>query len=398
MAASSEPAAAVQHEDGPTATWAVRGTNLWSDGTGNIAGGTVVFADGRIEAVGADISIPKDARILEVAGGYVLPGFLEAHSQSGLHGDGVGWDTDEDTTPITANLHAIDAYYPFAADVATARRAGITTMLVSPGGKNLVGGTAALVKTSGVTRREIVVRQPAAMKFSLGEEPKRDSSEPRTRMGEMAMLRRHFADAAAYDRAQRAAAESGEDFVLDPDLHATAAVLRGEIPALFQAYRAQDISNALRLSEEFGFDLLLAYAAEGHLVADELAERGVPVILTSMKGLWYRLEKESFSEQNAALLLAAGVPIALQQGEGNPYGSGELLFNAGRLLQAGFDDEDALRAITSWPAEILGIAHRVGRLAPGMDADVVVLSGPPFDLRSKVLHVFINGEPVCEHE
>lgn len=368
---------------------ALRGATIWSDGIG-FQRADVLIRDGKIEAVGAALEVPADARVIDVTGAWVLPGFVEAHTQTGLHGDGVRWDTDEDARPITAEMHALDAYYPFAADVEAARRAGITTMLVAPAGKNLVGGTAVLVKSAGSLPSQYVIRQPAALKLSLGEEPKREAAAPRTRMGEMALLRQHFSRAREYSE-EGAAGERQEP---DAELEATAALLRGEIPAVVQAYTAQDIGNALRLSEEFGFDLVLAYAAEGHLLAAELAARRVPVIVTSIKGLWYRLEKETFREDNAARLLAARVPLALQLGEGNPYGNGDILFNAAYLLKSGFDDEDALRAITSWPAEILGIDDRVGRLAAGLDADIVVLSGPPLEPRSRVLQVLIEGRSI----
>ena len=380
------------------AGWLVRAGTLWSEGSGFVAGGEVLLRDGKIAAVGRDLKATGDVEVIDVPDGFILPGMIEAHSQTGLHGDGVGWDTDEDTRPITAGLHALDAFYAFAADVESARRSGITALLVAPGGKNLIGGSGGVVKTAPAVGDENVVRQPAVLKMSLGDEPKRTDAMPKTRMGELALLREHLSRARAYEEDRRQAEQNGERWAVDAELDTTAALLRGELPALVQAYTTKDIANALRLSDEFGFDVTLAYATEAHLIAEELARRDVPVVLTSIKGLWYRYEKESFSERNAARLLDAGVRIALQLGEGNPYGSGDLLFNAGYLLKHGLSREDALRAVTSWPAELLGVADRLGRLRPGMDGDVVVLSGPPFDLRSQVLHVFINGKRMPSDE
>ncbi len=388
----SGPSAGQELVPDQPAGWLVRAGTLWSDGDGFVAGGEVLLRDGTIAAVGPDLEAPDDVEVIDVTDGFILPGLIEAHSQTGLHGDGVGWDTDEDTRPITADLHARDAFYAFAADVASARRSGITTVLATPGGKNLIGGSGVLIKTAPAVGDENVVRQPAVLKMSLGDEPKRTNAAPRTRMGEVALLREHLSRARKYEEERNQAEQNGERPAVDADFETTAALLRGELPALVQAYTTKDIANALRLSDEFGFDVILAYATQAHLIAGELARRDVPVVLASIKGLWYRYEKESFSERNAAQLLDAGVRIALQLGEGNPYGGGDLLFNAGYLLKHGLAREDALRAITSWPAELLGVADRLGRLRPGMDGDVVVLSGPPFDPRSQVLHVFINGQ------
>jgi len=381
-----------------TASVLIRGGTLWTDGRGTVPGAAVLVRGGRIERAGAGVEA-AGIRVLEVpTGGYILPGLVEAHTQTGLHGDAVGWDTDEDTRPITAELHALDAFYPFAAEVERARMGGITTMLIAPGGKNLIGGTGAVVKTAGSTRAAWVLRQPAVLKLSLGEEPKRAAAPPRTRMGELALLREHFRLAREYEAKRRDAAQKKQPFEEDPGLAASAAALRGEIPAVFQAYESIDITNALRLSDEWGLKPVIAYAAEGAEVAGELARRNAAVIVTSMKGLWYRLEKESFDTRNAARLLRAGVRLALQQGEGSPYGNGELLFNAAYLVRNGVSEEDALRAVTSWPAAILGVGDRVGRLEPGLDGDVVVLSGPPFDVHSRVLAVFVNGVQVYTRE
>lgn len=371
-------------------TWFLRGGTLWSDGRGYVQDAGVLIRDDKIEAVGRDLAPPAGARQLDLRQCFILPGLVEAHSQTGLHGDGVAWDTDEDTRPLTPELHAIDGFYPWAADVEAARRSGITTLLVTPAGKNLIGGSGVIVKTSAWGGAN-VVRQPAALKMSLGEEPKRDASMPKTRMGELALLRDHFRQVHAYLLQRQQARESGKEIPNHPELETTAALLRREIPAVIQVYGAKDISNALRLSEEMGFDAILAYATEAHLLADELAKRHVPVVLTAMKGLWFRLEKESFDARNAAQLLSAGVRIAVQTGEGNPYGNGDLLFNAGHLLKYELSEEDALRSVTSWPAQILRSSDRLGRIEPGLDADIAVLSGPPFDPKSKVLYVFIDG-------
>jgi imidazolonepropionase-like amidohydrolase len=226
--------------------------------------------------------------------------------------------------------------------------------------------------------------------MSLGDEPKRAAVMPKTRMGQLYLLRDHLEKAREYG-AKRRSADAGEP---DGRYEGTAALLAGEIPAIVQVYRAGDINNLLRLSDDFKFRSIVVYGYEAHLLAPELKRRNIPVVVSPIKGLWYRQEKDTFEPLNAQTLLAAGVRIAFQAGEGNPYGLRDLLLNAGYAMKFGVSEEDALRAVTSWPAEILDLSERVGRLAAGLDADFIVLSGRPFDLRSKIQRVFIDGRQV----
>jgi imidazolonepropionase-like amidohydrolase len=368
----------------------VRGGTLWSDGLGFVQNGAIVVRDGRIEAVGAAVQVPPDAKVIDASNSFILPGLIDAHTQLGLRGDSIGWDTDEDVRPLTPEMRVLDAFYPFGREVRDARSGGVTTALVAPGGKNVIGGEAAIVKLGGSSFESYVVRPRAALKMSLGDEPKRAAAIPRTRMGQMYLLRDHLEKARAYAAKRRTSNPDKPD----DQYEATSALLAGKIPAIVQVYRAADISNLLRLSDEFGFRSIIVYGYEAHLLAPELKRRHVPVVISPIKGLWYRQEKDTFEPLNAATLLAADVRIAFQAGEGNPYGLRDLLLNAGYAMKFGVSEEDALRAVTSWPAEILGIGERVGKLATGLDADFIVLSGRPFDLRSTMQRVFIDGREV----
>ncbi len=365
---------------------------MWSDGAGFVPNGSVVVRDGRIEAMGPAVKVPAGAEVIDATDAFILPGLIDPHTQLGLRGDSIGWDTDEDVRPLTPEMRVLDAFYPFGRDVREARTGGVTTALVAPGGKNVIGGEASIVKLAGPTFESYVVRSVAALKLSLGDEPKRTAAIPRTRMGQVYLLRDHFEKARAY-AAKRRASKSEE---ADARYESTVALFAGEIPAIVQVYRADDLANLLRLADEFSFKPIIVYGYEAHLLAGELARRRVPVVVTPIKGLWYRQEKDTFEPMNAADLIKAGVRIAFQAGEGNPYGVREPLLTAGYAMKFGVSEEDALRAVTSWPAEILGLDNRVGRLAVGLDADLVVLSGRPFDLRTKVRRVFINGREVSE--
>ena len=388
LTVGSSPLVTSQEQIAPV--FVVRGGTLWSDGLGFVQNGAIVVRNGRIEAVGASVPVPAAATVIDASNAFILPGLIDAHTQLGLRGDSIGWDTDEDVRPLTPEMRVLDAFYPFGRDVREARSGGVTTALVAPGGKNVVGGEAAIIKLSGASFESYVLRSRAALKMSLGEEPKRAAVMPKTRMGQIYLLRDHLEKAREY-ASKRRLADPGQP---DARYEGTAALLAGEIPAIVQVYRAADINNLLRLSDEFSFRSIIVYGYEAHLVAPELKRRHVPVVISPIKGLWYRQEKDTFEPLNAETLLAAGVRIAFQAGEGNPYGLRDLLLNAGYSMKFGVTEEDALRAVTSWPAEILGIGGRVGRLAAGLDADFIVLSGRPFDLRSKMLRVFIDGRQV----
>jgi imidazolonepropionase-like amidohydrolase len=373
-----------------TSVFVVRGGTLWSDGIGFVNKGAIVVRNGRIEAVGASVSVPAGAEVIDASNSFVLPGLIDAHTQLGLRGDSIAWDTDEDVRPLTPEMRVIDAFYPFGRDVRDARSGGVTTALVAPGGKNVIGGEAAIVKLAGSSFESYIMRSRAALKMSLGDEPKRAAAMPKTRMGQIYLLRDHLEKARSHAGKPRTDNNGGPNDTYD----GTTALLAGEIPAIVQVYRAADIQNLLRLSDEFGFKTIIVYGYEAHLVAPELKRRNVPVVVSPIKGLWYRQEKDTFEPLNAATLLAAGVQIAFQAGEGNPYSLRDVLLNAGYSMKFGVSEEDALRAVTSWPAAVLKIDERVGRLAPGLDADFVILSGRPFDLRTNVQRVFIDGREV----
>jgi imidazolonepropionase-like amidohydrolase len=369
----------------------VRNATVWSDGLGFLPGASIVVRDGRIDSVGTSVQVPAGATVIDGSNSFVLPGLIDAHTQLGLRGDSIAWDTDEDVRPLTPELRVLDAYYPFGREVIEARAGGVTTALIAPGGKNVIGGEASIVKLAGAAFGSDVLRARAAIKLSLGDEPKRAAAMPRTRMGQVYLLRDHFEKTRAYVAKRKGGSEAGD---ADARYDGCAALLAGEIPAIVQAYRADDVANLLHLADEFKIKPIIAYGYEAHLLAPELARRKVPVIVSPIKGLWYRQEKDKFETMNAAALLAAGVRVAFQAGEGNPYGVRDPLVNAGYAMKFGVSEEDALRAVTRWPAEILGLDSRIGRLAAGLDADFIVLSGRPFDLRTRVQRVFIDGREV----
>jgi len=383
-----------------------------------IADGVVLIEGGKIVKVGANVRIPNGADVIDARERFVVPGLIDAHCHTGIFPDGIGThhsDGNEMTDPITPHLRAIDAVHP--ADIAfrDLREAGITTINTGPGSGNLIGGQSAVLKTRGRTIEEMLVRAPVGMKMALGENPKRVYGEqqkkmPSTRMGNAAAIREWLTKAAVYLEKRRrherklADVRSGvegaaepEPFEVDLRLEALSRVLTKEIPAHIHAHRADDIMTGIRIAEEFGFDFVLIHATEGYKIADILASKGVPCVPGPVLFSRMKYELHEMTPRNAALLARAGVKVAIQTDEMSAVKY--LTLNAAVAIREGMDPGEALRAITLTPAEILGIADRVGSLAPGKDADVVILSAHPFDIaRCRVERVLIEGTTVFSRE
>jgi imidazolonepropionase-like amidohydrolase len=291
--------------------------------------------------------------------------------------------------------------------------AGVTCVFTGPGSGNIVCGQSLCVKT--VPRpsvEQMVVLNPAGMKMALGENPRRVYGDqkkiPSTRMGNAAALRtalveaqnyleqwrRYEEEAVSYKRKQEAGEKA--DPPKPPErnlkLEALGRVLRRELKARIHAHRADDMLTAIRIAEEFGFDLAIEHATEGYKIADILAEKKVPVVVGPILFSRVKYELRGMTPRNPGVLARAGVKVAIQTDESSA--TRYLAINAALAVREGMPEEDALRAITINAAEIIGVADRVGSLEVGKDADVVVFSGPPFDYRTVAELVLVDGEVV----
>ncbi len=252
-----------------------------------IESGTIVLADGRIAAVGGpETEVPEGTEVIDAAGRWVVPGFIEAHGHLGVHEDGEGWsgdDTNEMTDPNGAGLRALDGIDPAELGFKDALRGGVTSALIKPGSGNPIGGRTAFVKTWGRVVDEMLVTQDLSVKSALGENPKRVYGDkkvtPSTRMGTAKIIRDAFVEAQNY-RAKRDHAEAeGTPFERDLVKETLAEVLDGTLAWDQHCHRADDIATAIRLSEEFGYRLVINHGTEGHKIADFIAEKGIDVIL-----------------------------------------------------------------------------------------------------------------------
>lgn len=365
-----------------------------------IENGTVVLEGGRIAAVGADVEVPDGAQVVDAAGAWVLPGFVEAHAHMGVHEEAEGWagqDTNEMTDPNGARMRALDAVNPADEGFRDALSGGVTTAVVKPGSGNPIGGQTVALKCWGRIVDEMLLREPVSVKSALGENPKRVYGDqkklPSTRQGVAAVIRDAMMRAQDYKARRDRAAEKGDPFDRDPSCEVLVRVLDGELPWSQHSHRADDIATALRLADEFGYRLVINHGTEAHLLADVIAERGVPVVIGPLFTTRSKVELRNRHLRNPGLLAAAGVTIAITT-DHPVVPINFLVHQASLAVKEGLDRAEALRTLTLNPARIMGLDDRVGSLEVGKDADVVVWSGDPLDVFSRALRVFVGGREV----
>ena len=363
--------------------------------------GTVLVEDGVITAVGPDVVVPGEVRILDAGGRWVLPGFVEAHGHLGVHEEGEGWagdDVNEMTDPNGAGLRAIDGVNIDEEGFRDALAGGVTSVVVKPGSGNPIGGQTVAIKTwGGRTVDEQVISDAVSVKSALGENPKRVYGDkkalPSTRLGVAHVIRKAFVDAQNYV-ARRAAAEAkGEPFDRDLAKETLARVLAGELVWDQHTHRADDIATAIRLSEEFGYRLAVNHGTAGPLIADALSEKDAPCIFGPLFTSRSKVELRHRAIANLGRLAAAGVRVAITT-DHPVVPINFLVHQASFAVKEGLDREVALQALTVNPAAFLGLGSRIGALARGLDGDVVVGSGDPLDVTSRAEHVFVTGTEV----
>ncbi|MCU1526483.1 MAG: amidohydrolase [Frondihabitans sp.] len=366
-----------------------------------IDGGTVLIENGLITAVGADVAVPTNATVIDATGKWVVPGFVEAHGHVGIHEEAnglAGNDTNEMTDPNTAGVRAIDAIDIDDEGFRDALSGGITSIVVKPGSGNVIGGLTVAIKTwGGRTIDEQVISDSVSVKSALGENPKRvygsKDKLPSTRLGVAYVLRQAFEDARFYAAQRSAALEKGEPFRRDLRLETLARVLDGELAWDQHTHRHDDIATAIRLSEEFGYRLVVNHGTEGHKLADVLAEKNIPVIYGPLFTSRSKVELRDRAISNLAALHRAGVTVAITT-DAPVVPINYLVHQASLAVKDGLPASVALEALTVNPASILGLSSRVGSLTPGLDGDVVVWSGDPLDVQSRAERVLIAGVPV----
>ncbi len=376
--------------------------------------GNVVVEDGVVSAVGPDATAPN-ARTIDAAGKHVYPGMFDALSQLGLLEVGAVAATDDQAEMGTYNPHlqATTAIHPASEVIPVTRANGITHTVVAPqsDGDGVIAGRAALVNLDGWTVEEmaidpaiaLVVSWPAIQTrrfdfatFSIKETPfneaKENAEKKQGELGDWIEAARHYSQAvdSGNGRAEK-----------DLKLDALSQFLEGRAPVIVLANNKRDIEGAVEFAEEEGLKIILGGARDAWKVKEMLAEKEIPVIL----GLTQSLPREQDDPhdrpfRNPAELVEAGVKIAFSSGAGGGFGPGgphnsrTTPYEAGHAIPYGLSEEDALKALTLWPAEILGVADRLGTIEPGKAANLIVTDGSPLDITTRIEHLIIAGREV----
>lgn len=361
-------------------------------------GCVLIDNNGKIAEVSAQISPTADMQVIDAGGRLVTPGCVEAHCHIGLDNEAMGWegmDYNEIVDPVTPQLRAIDSINPMDEAFALALQGGVTTACTGPGSANVVGGTFVAIKLAGKRVDKMIVKNPLAMKCAFGENPKRCYGQgmkktPMTRMATAALLRELLFKARRYQEDKAA----GKNPPFDMKLEAMLPVLDGEIPLKAHAHRADDILTAIRIAREFDIRITLDHCTDGSLIADELAEEGLPAFIGPSFGSKSKIELANKSFTTPADLHAAGVPISIIT-DAPVIPLQYLPMCAGLAAKSGLDMEEAWRAITINPATQTGIASRVGSLEPGKDGDVVIWSDDPLKaIGGKAYITIVDGKVV----
>lgn len=380
----------------------IKNANIHNMATENFKNGMILVNQGKIIAIGNVVQAPTDAEIIDANGKFVMPGMIDAHCHLGMFEDGMGSegaDGNEAVDPVTPHLRAIDAINPMDICFKDAIDAGVTTVATGPGSANVIGGQFAVIKTYGNRIDDMIVNECLAIKVAFGENPKivyyAQKKSPSTRMGTAAILRENLIKAKIYVDKQNSALKNPDKAPeFDIKMEALAKVIRKEIPLKAHAHRADDILTALRIAKEFDVEITLDHCTEGHLIVDHLKEgmqKGI--ILGPSLSNRSKVELRNLTFKTPGILSKAGIKVAIMTD--HPVIPLQYLpVCAGIAVREGMDEEEALKAITINAAEILDIDDTVGSLEVGKDADIIIYSGHPFDLRSKVELVMINGKIV----
>lgn len=368
-------------------TIAITGGTVFPVSGPKIEHGTVIMSGGRIVAVGANLPVPAGATVVDATGKWVTPGLIHSNANAGGGVAGLfAYSEQSKQGEINPSFNMSEGIDPAAITIPIARTGGITTGILTPNGA-FMPGVAVAIDLAGDRLDQMIARSPAALLLDLSDNSK--GAGGGARAGTMARIRRLFGDALEYDR-RRAEFRRGatQEFAAPPaELEALLPALRGTMPVLVTANRRIDIENALKLAREFKLRLILNSAIEGWQVAPAIAAANVPVVMEpnrdipSFDGLGARLD-------NVTLLREAGVKVVIAQGD--PGGERMLRHAAGNAVRNGVSWDDALKAITLWPAEVFGLTQ-YGALAPGKVANVVIWSGDPFEFSSGAEKVYIRG-------
>ncbi len=341
----------------------------------------------------------SDGEAYDADGAMLFPGFIDAHTHIGICEDSLGFEGDdcnEITDPCTPHLRAIDAVNALDICFTEALYAGITTVATGPGSANPIAGQIAAVKTYGRCIDDMIIKAPVAIKFALGENPKSAYNEkkaaPSTRMATAAIIREQLKKTKEY-----ISKRNSEKNDFDLKFEALALIFEQNLPAHIHAHRADDIFTAIRLASEFGFKYSIVHCTQGHLIANEISNKGISAMSGPLLADRSKPELRGSTPATPGILSKSGIKTAIITD--HPVIPIQYLpICAGLAVREGMDYYEALKAITINPAELCGIADRVGSIQVGKDADMVLFNTDPLTLQAKPDMVIAGGNVVVNQD
>jgi imidazolonepropionase-like amidohydrolase len=374
-----------------------------------IDNGTVVIANGKIAAVGANATVPAGAKVIDGKGLSVYPGMMDADTEIGLTeiGSVAGSVDTSEIGDNNANIHVDVAIHPDSSHIAVTRVNGVTTALTAPRG-GLIAGQSAILNLDGWTPKEMVVKSPVAMHINwpgagggrgfggeFGGQQRSGAEARREQERQIENLKKILREATAYADAKDARAKDPSLPKQNVDLkfEALIPVVRGQMPVVINVNLERDIKNAIAFVGEMKLKAIISGGAEAYRVADQLKAKNIPVIVGPVLRVPVR-EDDPYDAAftNAGLLFKAGVKIAFQTND-SAY-SRNLPYHAGMAAAFGLPKDEALKAVTIYPAEIFGVANLVGSIEQGKMANLIITDGDPLEIRTQIKHVFINGHDI----
>lgn len=382
----------------------IKNANLVTMDTENYVQGTVVVKDGKVLEASSKVDIAKykGFEVIDAQGKLVTPGLVDPHCHIGVMEEGIrfeGNDTNEMSGPIYPELRGIDSVYVKDMAFEYTYKAGITTVNTGPGSANVIGGTFCAMKTFGETVDEMIIKEETCMKMALGENPKRvygsSNKNPGTRMASAALMREWLFKAREYHKKYMAWQNKEEDAKeppFDMKLHSLMRVFDGMLVKI-HAHRADDIMTAVRIIKEFNLNATIDHATEAYLIPKQMKDDNVRLIIGPTLGMASKYELVNKSFKSAKVLEDNDIDFSIMT-DHPVITLDTTLVQAALFVKEGLSEHKALEALTIASARLNGIEDRVGSLAPGKDADLVIWDGPLFDIMTRPSLVMIDGEVV----
>jgi imidazolonepropionase-like amidohydrolase len=405
LASTAFAQSTIPNNPGVKGMFAIRNATIYPVTSAPIPNGTIVFSKGLITAVGANVNIPTDATVIDGTGLSVYPGMIDSGTNIGLTEiDSVpGMVDSSELGDINPNAAAAVALNPHTEVIPVTRVNGVTNVLTVPEGGS-ISGQSALIQLSGWTPQEMIVKAPAAMHIrfprlrfgpfsDVAQEDEQEKELRKSHTKQLDKLRDTIRDAQAYARAAAARQKDKNVQRYDRDvvLEALVPVVEGRLPVVIHAQLARDIRAAIEFADEFKLKMILAGAQDVARVIPELKSRNIPVILGPILALPQR-EDDPYDLlfTNAKALNDAGIRFSIQTTDAHNVRN--LPYNAGACAAFGLPKDVALKSVTIYPAEIFGVADRLGSLEAGKMANLILTDGDPLEIRTNVRRVFIAGE------